>query len=190
MIEAAQQGRDLHLTVEGVESPFVIRPLPGRMGKHVTEQYLKISARKLPAQGMEDLLRIAVDGGHWVGDYLAPMPTDGQHIYNRCEDELSTAEAQDILLPALFWQTVLGMDGVETYVKAGGGFAGGVKALGFLLSTLGISPLLTSHSTELETLIRAQANMPSTDTPTDGPTLAKLPAEKRSIHQGKKPRKR
>jgi hypothetical protein len=190
MIEAAQQGRDLHLTMEGIESPFVIRPLPGRMGKHVTEQYLKISAREIHPQGMEDLLRIAVDGGHWVGDYLAPMPSDQQPNYDRLENELSTAEAQDILLPALFWQTVLGMDGVETYVKAGGGFAGGVKALGFLLSTLGISPLLTSQSTALETLIRAQANTPTTATPTGGPTLARLPAEKRSIQQGKKNRKR
>ncbi|CAN5424927.1 hypothetical protein BH09ACT9_BH09ACT9_00730 [soil metagenome] len=190
MITAALQGRDLHLTVEGIEAPFIIRPLPGKMGKHITDLYLRITARELPPHGMEDLFRIAVDGGQWVEDgQLVPLPEDQRVNYNRADDELSQSEAQDFLLPAFFWQTILGIDGVNEYIQAGGGMAGGVKLLGSLALTLGVSPLLISQSSALETLIQKVGDTPTTTTPQGGPTLAKLPAEKRSINQGKRPKR-
>ncbi len=189
MVSAALQGRDLAITVEGVESPFVIRPLPGRMGKHLTDLYLRTMARELPPTQMEDVFRIALDGGQWADDahtVLVPLPEDQQPVWARCDDELSQAEGQDVLHLAFFWQTVLGMTGVNSYIEAGGGFAGGVKTLGFLTQTLGISPLTTSPSSALETLIRSQANMSPTSSPMTGSTVEKLPANK----QSRRPRKK
>lgn len=180
MISAAQQGRDLAITVEGIESPFVIRPLPGRMGKALTDLYLRTIVRDLPVTQMEDVFRIALDGGQWDGDDLIPLPYEQQTVYRRCDDELSTAEAQDVLHPAFFWQTVLGFSGVKAYTDAGGGFEGGVKALGFLAQTLGVSPLTTSPSGALETLIRLQASTSPTTSPTGGSTIDRLPAGKQS----------
>jgi len=185
MITAAQQGRDLAITVEGIESPFVIRPLPGRMGKTLTDLYFRTIIRELPVTQMEDVLRIAVDGGQWVtGDdgerHLVPLPEEQQTVYNRCDDELSTGEAQDVLNPAFFWQTVLNFSGVKSYVEAGGGFEGLVKTQGFLAQTLGVSPLTTSPSGALETLIRLQASMSPTTSPTGGSTIDRLPAGKQS----------
>ncbi|RFA12641.1 hypothetical protein B7R21_09855 [Subtercola boreus] len=156
MITATLAGRNLELTLDNIDQPFIIKPLPGRMGKQVTDHYLRITARAIPADGMEDLLRICVDGGRWHEDKtLVPLPEAHRTNYLRCEDELSTAEAQDVLLPALLWQTVLGMDGVTTYVDGGGGMAGGVAALRLLVTTLGISPHAVSP--RMEELIEAAA---------------------------------
>jgi hypothetical protein len=189
MITAEQQGLNLAITVEGIEAPFVIRPLPGRMGKALTDIYLRTMARELHPENMEDVFRIALDGGRWADDErtkLVPLPEAEQLVYNRCEDTLSQAAGQDVLHAAFFWQTVLGIAGVNAYVEAGGGFAGGVKTLGSLVQTLGISPLTTSPSSALETLIRSQASTSPTTSPTAGSTIEKLPANRRSRKPSKK----
>lgn len=194
MITAALQGRDLAITVEGIESPFVIRPLPGRMGKQLTHEYLLTLDRQLPATRMEEILMISVDGGQWVagedGDVLMPLDPADRTVYNRCDDELSTTEAQDVLHPAFFWQTVLGMDGINVYIKGGGGYAGGLKALGSLAQALGMSPLMTSLSSESATLTPSPASTSPTSTPTAGSTVERLPAAKRSRNQGGKKKRR
>lgn len=191
MISVARQGCDLAITIEGRDDlqPYVIPALPGRMGKQLTLEYIRTLNRDLPATRMEEILMISIDGGRWEGEgdeeRLVPLPPEQRTNYARLERELSTRAAQDILHPAFFWQTVLEIDAVNIYIGAGGGYVGGLKALGSLVQTLGLSPLVTSPSTESVTQTLQQANMSPTSSPQGGPTLAKLPTNK----QSRKPKK-
>lgn len=175
-VTAAQVGRDLHLTVEGVADPFVIAPLPGRVGKTLTDKYIECSAGG-DATGMEELLMISVDGGT-VGDDGTLIPHTDLPNYQRIGEELSLAEAQDVLLPAFFWQTILGIRGVNIYLEAGGGDAGGVKALWALLEAMAISPSRTSPSSALETLTQSQASTRPTSTRKGGRKPGRQPLDR------------
>ncbi|WP_437582732.1 hypothetical protein ACSAGD_10730 [Paramicrobacterium sp. CJ85] len=174
-VSAEQVKRDLHLTVEGAGDPFIVSPLPGWAGMALTEQYLGIAAGQIPATGMETLLMHAVDGvtadKEWVED--GPVYTD---IQNR----LSLAEAQDVLIPAMLWQTVLGMKGVRLYLDEGGGDRGGVKALWSLVSTLGGSSSLISPASALETLIQSQVGTQRMSSPQSGDKPGKKPQDRQS----------
>lgn len=144
-VTAEKVGRDLHLRFEGVDDPFVIRPLPGRAGVQITDTYLAVSGGENRAQDLTQALQIAVDGarrddsGRWV-----PLPDEDQANFNRIGDELSQDEAEAILMPAFFWQTILGMDGVKAYLEGGEGLAGTLKATGALSRRLGLLVLPTS----------------------------------------------
>ncbi len=144
MIDAEIKGRNLVLTMEGVEDPFVIRPLPGRAGIAITDIYLNASVGN--AADLTPALIMAVDGarqnaitGEWV-----PVPEEEQTNYNRIGMELSQAEAEGIIMPAFFWQTILGLDGVKAYIEAGEGLAGTLKAAGALSQRLGLLARRTS----------------------------------------------
>jgi len=177
--KATQQGRDLHLAVGGVDEPFIIRPLPGAKGKELTHLFLAIATRQPIPVDMETVLKWAVNGATRDEDGQWQWIDDGPNS-DRIENELSLHEAEDVFLPAFYWQTTLGIDGVNTYLEAGGGMAGGVKALSFLASTLGISPFTTSPSSELESRIQKLVPTPPTGTRSGGATLDRLPAAKRS----------
>ncbi|GGD33080.1 hypothetical protein GCM10010915_11820 [Microbacterium faecale] len=167
-LKAQQVDRDLHLTVEGAAT-FVIRPLPGRVGKQITDTYLDGAAGHTDGTDVELALMMAVDGAQWddeTGRYV-PLPEEQRTVYNRVSDELRLGEAESILLPAFFWQTILGITGVNAYIEGGEGIAGGVKALWALVARLGVSPLQTSPSSALESLIRL-ASTPTTTSPTGG----------------------
>lgn len=179
MINAVEQGRNLHLSVEGIESPFVIRPLPGRVGMQITNTYIEGATGLATAEQIEDALRIAVDGGVLEGGVYVPLPVDEQINYNRILDELRTTEGESVLLPAFFWQTVLGMAGVNAYIDGGEGVAGGVKALWALVSRLGLSPTKTSPSSALENLIRLQESIRHTSTHPAGEKPGKQPQDRR-----------
>jgi hypothetical protein len=101
-------------------------------------------------------------------------------VYTDIDSRLSLSEAQDVLLPALFWQTVLGIKGVNIYLNSGGGDTGTVKALWSLVSILGTSAPLTSPPTALETLIPILASTPTTSTPTGGEKPGKQPQDRLS----------
>lgn len=143
-VHAAKVNRDLHLTFDGIAEPFVIHPLPGRAGLQITDTYL-------PAAGgatseILAAMQMAVDGarqnaitGRWE-----PLPDEEQINYNRIGNELSQAEAEAILLPAFFWQTLLGMDGVKAYIEGGEGLSGTLKATGALSRRLALSARPTS----------------------------------------------
>ncbi|MCT1395674.1 hypothetical protein M4D51_08035 [Microbacterium sp. p3-SID338] len=161
MVTAIEVGRDLHLTVEGV-APFVVRPLPGRVGEQITHTYLNSAVGAASTEEMVDAFRMAVDGAVHDGERFVPLPEAEQHNYNRIQDELRTAEAESILMPAFLWQTVLGLSGVTAFIEGGEGVAGGVKALWALTARLGISPSRTSPSSALDDLIQLQAAIPST----------------------------
>lgn len=162
-LKAEQYGRDLHLTVEGADT-FVIRPLPGRVGVQITDTYLEGAVNKATAVEVEEALMIAVDGAMWddVEGRWVPHPEGERPNYDRISAELRLGEAESVLLPAFFWQTVVGIAGVNAYIEGGEGVAGGIKALWALVARLGISPSKTSHSSALDDLIRLQAGSPST----------------------------
>jgi hypothetical protein len=176
MVTANEVGRDLHLTVEGV-APFVVRPLPGRIGEQITNTYLHAAVGAATAEDMTDAFRMALDGGVLEGERYVPLPVEEQHNYNRLQDELRTAEAESILMPAFLWQTVLGLAGVTAFIEGGEGVAGGVKALWALTARLGISPSRTSPSSALETLIQLEGT-PSTRSPEGGAKPGKQPRDR------------
>lgn len=142
MITAEKQGRNLVLTMEGVD-PFVIRPLPGRAGIQITETFLATMGGT-PNIDLARALQIAVDGGVLEGDRWAPRPESEQENFTRIGMELSQDESEAILMPAFFWQTVLGMDGVRAYIDGGEGLAGTLKAAGALSVRLGLLVRRTS----------------------------------------------
>ena len=147
-VTATKVGRDLHLQFEGVDAPFVIHPLPGRAGLQITDTYLAISGGENRAQDLTQALQIAVDGAVREGDRWVPLPDDQQTNFNRIGDELSQDEAEAILMPAFFWQTILGMDGVKAYLEGGEGLSGTLKATGALSRRLGLLVRPTSPSSD------------------------------------------
>jgi hypothetical protein len=176
-ITAAQQGRDLHLQIEGVEAPFVIHPLPGRAGMQITETYLNGAIGGTSNEEITDALAIALDGAVKVDDIWVPVAEKDRINGNRMGDELSLTETEHVAQCAFFWQTVLGVAGVNAYIEDGGGVAGGSKALWALAMRLGLSPSRTSPSSALETLIQL-ANTPTTSTPTGGKPNVKQPQDR------------
>ena len=145
-VHAEKVGRDLHLTFDGIDQPFIVHPLPGRAGVQITDTYLAVSAGSDRAKEMTEALQIAVDGarqnaltGRWE-----PRPDDEQTNFNRIGLELSQDEAESILMPAFFWQTILGLDGVKVYLEGGEGLAGTLKATGALSRRLGLLARRTS----------------------------------------------
>ena len=145
-VTAEKVGRNLHLKFEGVEEPFIIKPLPGRAGIAITDTYLAITGGENRAQDLTQALQIAVDGAVRDGDRWVPVPEDQQTNFNRIGDELSQDEAESILMPAFFWQTILGMDGVKAYLEGGEGLSGTLRATGALSRRLGL--LVASNPSE------------------------------------------
>ena len=169
MINATLQGRNLAIHMDGIEEDFIIPPLNGRKGQDLTNRFINIAAGKLSPEGTDQMMRDAV----------------GDAAYERVQDELSLSEGESILLPALYWQTVLGLDGVNAYISGGEGIAGAKKALELLIWTLGISPTQTAPSGALESLIQKPGLTPPTGVSTT--TAEKLPVSKRSRNQNQKP---
>jgi hypothetical protein len=139
-VTASKVGRDLHLTFQGVDGAFVIHPLPGRAGLQITDTYLKVSGGEARAEEMTAALQMAVDGARRNPDtgLWEPLPESEQTNFNRIGDELSQNEAESIIMPAFFWQTILGMDGVRTYLEGGEGLPGTLKATRALSRRLGL----------------------------------------------------
>ncbi|WP_336633583.1 MULTISPECIES: hypothetical protein [unclassified Microbacterium] len=139
-VTASKQGRNLVLAFEGVDEPFVVRPLPGRAGLQITDTYLAVSGGEDRAREMTQALQIAVDGARLNPDTgrWEPLPDAEQTNFNRIGMELSQDEAESILMPAFFWQTALGFDGVKAYIEGGEGLAGTLKATGALSRRLGL----------------------------------------------------
>jgi hypothetical protein len=137
-ITADKVGRNLHITLEGVPDPFVIRPLPGRAGIQVTDTYLTYSGGDTTVD-MLSALTMAVDGARQnaITGLWEPLPEAEQINMNRIGLELSQEEGNDVIMPALFWQTILGLDGVKQYIEGGEGLAGTLKAAGALAARLG-----------------------------------------------------
>ena len=147
MIDATKDGRNLVLTMDGVD-PFVIRPLPGHAGRQITDTYLSSVAGGSGTIDLTAALQMAVDGAILEDDRWVPRPESEQTNFNRIGMELSQDEAELIIMPAFFWQTILGMDGVKAYIQGGEGLAGTLKASGALTARLGLLARRTSPSSE------------------------------------------
>lgn len=145
MIEASKQGRNLVLTIEGLD-PFVIKPLNGRAGVQITDTYLRSGAGRASAKEFSDALIMAVDGARQnaITGLWEPVPEEEQHNFARIGDELSQSEGELVIMPAFFWQTILGMDGVSAYIEGGEGLAGTLKASGALSHRLALLAPTTS----------------------------------------------
>lgn len=185
MITATQVGRDLHLTVEGIEAPFVIHPLPGLAGIQITATFIDNAGGADRAADVAAAVMIALDGavldeasGRWV-----PLPAAEQINYRRLGMELSQTESETVSMPAFFWQTILGIDGVNAYIEGGGGTAGTVKAFGALSQRLGLWTRLTSPNLVSASPTRA-ASSPSTSTRKGGAKPGKKPQDKRAKKRG------
>lgn len=133
-----KHGRNLHIWPEGIDEPFVIKPLPGRAGVQITDAYLK-SIADGGGPLLLAALQIAVDGGRQnaITGQWEPLPDDEQTNFNRIGLELSQDESESVIYPAFFWQTLLGMSGVKIYLEAGEGLTGTLKAAGALAQRLG-----------------------------------------------------
>lgn len=143
MIDAKKDGRNLVLTLDGVD-PFVIRPLPGHAGRQITDTYITVTAGGGQDVDLIAALQMAVDGAVLDGDRWVPRPQVEQTNFNRLGMELSQDEGELIIMPAFFWQTVLGMDGVKAYIEGGEGIAGTLKAVRALTARLGLLVRRTS----------------------------------------------
>lgn len=155
-VTAEQQGRNLILTVDGVE-PFTIKPLPGFAGEKATEMFIRIAARELAPGQLVEVWQLAVDGVDENGDTI----TDGPN-WTRIKNTLSLTEGESVIHPAFYWQTTLGIDGVNEFLEVGGGLAGAKKVLERLILTLGISPMQTVRSGALESLTQRVLTPPTT----------------------------
>lgn len=127
-----KHGRNLHIWPEGITEPFIIKPLPGNVGLQITDSYINSLAGD--SQGLLDALMIAIDGARQnaLTERWEPLPEEDRVNYNRIGLELSLEEAETVMMPAFFWQTVLGFSGVKTWLEAGEGLTGTLKAVGAL----------------------------------------------------------
>lgn len=134
-VQADKQGRNLVLTVEGVDDPWVIRPLAGHAGRQITATYLAFLQGKADMAAFTAAMRMAVDGAVFdkEQDRWVPLPEADQENWRRIDMELSQAEANDVVTPAFMWQTVLGLDGVKAYIE---GNADGGDGLGKAVALL------------------------------------------------------
>ncbi len=178
-ITATQEGRNLHLHVEGLE-PFVVRPLPGNAGMQITDTYLDTATGRGDQVEATLALVMSLDGAvhNPETDLWEPVPEAERTNSNRIGNELSTAEMEDVSMAAFFWQTILGAAGVNTYLEAGGGVGGHTKAMWALVQRLGLSPLLTSPSSALEDLTQLLGSIPSTSTPEGGKKPGRQPQDR------------
>ncbi|MCI2959552.1 hypothetical protein MN032_17850 [Agromyces atrinae] len=157
----------------------MVRPLPGLAGLQVTETYLHGSLGAMRPDEMMGALLMSVDGaehdpetGRWQ-----PLPDEQRTNYIRIGMELSQSEAEAILMPAFFWQTVLGIDGVNAYLSGGGGVAGAAKALGALSQRLGRLIPQTSPRTASAALTSAGSTPTTSSRPSTAPSV-KLPRDR------------
>jgi hypothetical protein len=179
MITASTEGRNLHLTVEGIDEPFIVKPLPGNAGYQLTDTFLRTNVGQASPDEMSEALAMALDGGVKDGDRWVAVRDELRFNSKRLGDDVSLGEAEDIAMAALMWQTVLQDVGVNIYLSSGGGVEGLSKATGALVARMGLSSQLTSPSSALESLIQLQGSIPSTSSHPDGAKPGKQPQDRR-----------
>lgn len=160
LVTAVEQGRNLLITITGVE-PFLVRPVVSSQGAWLTTEYFTILSQPLDGyekfERMNALLCIALDGGVWTADgRVEPRPESEQKNWPRLDTDVSLGEGRLIAELAFFWSTVLAMRGVEIYLEHGGGDAGTEQAVFALGATFGLS--LTSRNPIVDTLLAIEQN--------------------------------
>lgn len=184
-LTATQEGRNLHLTLDGCE-PFVVKPLGGHAGHQITQTYLLGAIQQADALEVTEALVMALDGatqdpatGRWV-----PVAPEERTNSNRAGAELSLGELDQVTMAAFFWQTILHTEGLQIFLSDAGGVAGHTKAMRALVARLGLSHLMTSPSSVSADEILSLASSRSTSTRQGGgkrgkPLLDRLPKRRR-----------
>jgi hypothetical protein len=93
-------------------------------------------------------------------------------------DPIRQEEGEALALCAFYWQTVVGMEAVKAFLDDGGGTGGSLKALALLQTRLGLSPVASSRSRGMESLIQQGVSEATSDTGTSSGSV-ELPAEPR-----------
>lgn len=181
MITAAESGRNLIIQVEGL-APYIINPLPGFAGQKAVEIFLNVAARQLQPEALLEAWQLAVDGVDENDNTITDGPT-----FTRISRELRLKEQDIVVQAAFYWQSVLGIDGVNVLLEGGEGLAASKKVLELLIWTLGISPTQTERSSALETLIQSPGLTPLT--PRSTTTVDMLPPSKRGFMQNRRERR-
>jgi len=176
MTTATQEGRNLHIHVDGVD-PYIVKPLGGDAGKQMTDTYLRGALGQASGEEISNALVMALDGAVRDGDLWVPVPLEQRTNANRIGEELRLEETDSVAMAAFFWQTILGMAGVNAFLEHGG-VAGHTKAMGALVARLGISPQRTSPSSALEDLTQLLGSTPSMSTPLGGPKPGRQPQDR------------
>lgn len=177
---------------------IIVDPLPAKRGVQLSRLYVTQALGTIPELGVETptseglesvfieavgpdnyariagAIVVATEEGSAVRDagvrYLAYEEHDGQVAPDG--EPLRHEEIQNILQAAFFWQSVVGIDGVNAYLENSDLTSG--KALGLLLTALGIQLSRTSRSSESENQT-PQAGTPGTSTPTGTSSSVVLP---------------
>lgn len=205
---ATQEGRNLVIRVPGIDDPFVVTPISAKRGQYLTERYLSASLRGIPTDqaegifiesfGPENYSRTfgciveQVEDSPGVKGWRKRIPADGE-----IEPEglaLRQEEGETLCMAAFFWNSIIGMEGVNALLDSSTvGTSGILKANGLIQLRLGLSPLTTSRSSVLESLIQPPAGSLSIDpNSVNSSATVRLPANKRSKGQNPakaKPRK-
>lgn len=178
-ITAVQEGRNLHIRVEGIADPYVVKPLPGNAGLQITDTYIAASMSQATAEETTDALAIALDGAVFDETTERWVPNVDRPNSVRIGNELSLMETDTVAMTAFYWQTILGIKGVELFLASQGGVEGHTKALTAVTQRMGLSRLLTSPSSALESLTLLQGSSPSTSTRPGGAKPARQPQDRR-----------
>jgi hypothetical protein len=91
-------------------------------------------------------------------------------------------EAESLSLCAFYWQSVVGIEAVNTFLESGEGTAASLKALNLLLIRIGRSPSRNSLQAVTESLTQQDDSEETTDTGSSSSSVP-LPANKRSFLQ-------
>jgi len=177
---ATEDGRDLLIQVDDLE-PYRIHPLPGGAGHQITEAYLAVARGESDGEDIPEALSIALNGAEydetadrWRLPKLLP-------ISRRLEREVRLAEIESVAYCAFYWQTIVGIAGVNAFLEAGGGIAGQVKALWVMAARMGLSTSQTSPLSALESLTQ-MAGTPTTSSPASSSKPGKQPRDRRAKH--------
>jgi len=105
MTTATQQGRQLRLTVDGIDEPFLIDPLSAKRGKYLTERFIRASLGQMTQAEAEEIFieslgasnysRMSgyyVDEYHPGGRYAQTWTPEGAVIRDPGDDETITAK--------------------------------------------------------------------------------------------------
>lgn len=141
-MKATQVGRNLRLEIEGLES-ITVQPLKAKHGLMLTQGFTEYATKGISNELWEGMLLGALDG---FDENDEPIRDGTNYAY--LQENATLAEGEQILHAAFYWQTILGMDGVNAYLDEGGGVGGALKVMSALLFRLGLSHLTTSPNTE------------------------------------------
>ncbi len=200
-MEATPDGRNLRLHVaEGIDD-FIVLPLPARRGKALSEAFLRIAMSRFSNElNLEPLTMaemeatfveaIGVDNYERAAGVLidpdtfqpvAELPEDHPDYRLTPDGEaIRQEELQQLFQAAFYWQSVVGMKGVQALLE---GEEGQGKALAQLLVMLGLSLSPTSPNSGSANPTPTPAGIPTTTTRNGGKTSVRLPAVKRSGSQ-------